>query len=129
VAGAAAVAGFLVWQHPADEAASVALAPAVTEEPTPTVTVAQVLPEPVVLPVEMSAPEPAAPRLESSNTSKPRFVVHEFVAASTPSRSFVSVTSPNTFSSPAYDASVQMVNTLTMGTGFRAGSATEAGRF
>lgn len=129
-AGAAAVAGFLVWQHPSQSSQTatetapadkpVAVAVAVPEHPSP-VSAIPVSPLP-----ESSAPVAA---YERPVTGETRFVVHEFVAAATPTRTFVSVSSPNSFSSPAYDASLQMVNALTAGSYNAAGVSTDAGRF
>ncbi len=130
-AGAAAVAGFLVLQHPGEKkvtapqtVATAAAAPAVTP-PGDDIVV------PVAPVITAQAPETPRPSFERPVTSETRFVVHEYVAAKAPARTFVSVNSPNTFSSPDYDASVQMVNTLTSGYGYnaRTGTAREAGSF
>jgi hypothetical protein len=73
--------------------------------------------------------EPAPPAFVRPVTSEPRFVVHEFAAATSPSRTYVSVTSPNTFSSSAYDASLQTVNTLSSGSARRTSAHPAAGNF
>lgn len=124
-AAVAAVAGFLVLQRPQETAPVVAPSVAV-EAPMPVLAALETPAAPVDLPLAEDRPAPA---FERPAMSEPRFIVHEFVATTAPARTFVSVTSPNTFSSPAYDASVQMVNTLTSGYGRRAATATEAGRF
>jgi hypothetical protein len=127
-AAVAAVVGFLALQRPSPSpTGTVALQPEAGPTPAPTIVADSTPVMAVETPVEARAIAPVAEQPVA--TGEPRFVVHEFVATSAPTRTFVSVTSPNTFSSPAYDASVQMVNTLTSGYGRRAVTATEAGRF
>jgi hypothetical protein len=129
LASAAAVAGFLVLQQPGseEETADVAVTADVS---TPAVTVAMSQPDvaAATLPVT-DEPLVPVPAFERPVTSETRLVVHEFVAATKPARTFVSVSSPNTFSSPAYDASLQMVNTLNTGSLHSAGMSSGAGRF
>lgn len=133
-AAAAAVGGFWVLQRPADDAAT----------PTQSVAAADVsIPvEPVLIEPALSAelpelaareprpaPAPAAALPPPSSTSEPRFVVHEFAASTAAPRTFVSVTSPHTFSSPTYDASLQTVNTLSSNSHRRASARAEAASF
>lgn len=129
-AAVAAVAGFLALQRSPQQASD--------STDVPASPMARVDPAPVHEPFVPEMPSvaisslPLAPEPEIAlpATGEPRFVVHEFVADAAPARTFVSVTSPNTFSSPAYDAArIQMVNTLTSAYSRRTASPTEAGRF
>jgi hypothetical protein len=117
VAAAAAIAGFLVWQRHPNEVIPTVTQAAMTDASSSTVPVVsfEVLPAAAPDPLETLEFETPAPVFIRPAVGEPRFVVHEFVASTNPSRTFISVTSPNTFSSPAYDASLQMVNTLTSG--------------
>jgi hypothetical protein len=128
-AATAAVAGFMALQRPTEKVTSTPEETAAMATPAVAPVVAEVAPS---LPTPVSAPEVSAeeePVFERPSTSEPRFVVNEFVTRSSPTRTYVTVTSPNTFSSPAYDASLQMVNSLTSGYSRRAGSSTAAGSF
>lgn len=130
-AAAAAIGGFLILQRPAEDipapvetaaAEPVALTlGSAAEYSTPAETVSV---------PEVASREPAAPVFVRPATSEPRFVVHEFAAATMPSRTFVSVTSPNTFSSsPDFEASLQTVNTLSSGSARRTSANPAAGNF
>jgi hypothetical protein len=127
----AAVAGFLVFQRQPNDARSSAV-PAVATDTispeTPVVALAD-LPAPAAAPEDALQTEAPVPAFVRPAVGEPRFVVHEFVASSNPSRTFVSVTSPNTFSAPGYDASLQMVNTLTPGSSHRTATRSGAGSF
>lgn len=131
VAAAAAVAGFLVLQRQPNDARSSAtqgVASDTNVSVAPTVALVDLPADPAEAPLALQRETPA-PVFVRPAVGEPRFVVHEFVASSSPSRTFVSVTSPNTFSSPAYDASLQMVNTLTSGVVRRAATRSGAGSF
>jgi hypothetical protein len=129
-AATAAVAGFMVLQRPTDTATSAPVETAAVATPVAAPVVAEVAPSPLIpISVPDVSAEEAPPVFERPSTIEPRFVVHAFVAKSSPARTYVSVTSPNTFSSPAYDASLQMVNSLTSGYSRRAGASTAAGSF
>jgi len=127
-AATAAIAGFMILQRPS----STVSLPEQTVATVPPAPVPVVVNEPVVLvPVSVDATVEDAPPVDfaRAETGEPRPVVHSLIAGTSPARTYVSVTSPNTFSSPAYDASLQMVNTLTSGYDRRAATSTGAGSF
>lgn len=127
-AAVAAVAGFMVLQHP-QSVESTAQAPVAAAEPVNLpATLIEVAPPPVA-PAVAARAEMQEPAFERATSGETRFVVHEFVASASPARTFVSVTSPNTFSAPAYDSSLQTVNTLTSGTSRYPSAREAAGSF
>jgi hypothetical protein len=130
-AATAAIGGFVVLQQRPDASptpqVTTVVAP-VQAEPTVVATQSDPLPEPALQAVEQEIV--AEPRFIRPTTSEPRYRVHEFATSSSPARTFVSVTSPNTFSLPAYEAALQTVNTLSSSTGGRASThAAPAGSF
>lgn len=131
LAVAAAVAGFLVLQRQPNDTRSSAVPAVATDASSPATPVVAFadLPATPAAPADELQTEAPAPVFVRPAVGEPRFVVHEFVASANPSRTFVAVTSPNTFSAPAYDASLQMVNTLTPGSSHRAATRSGAGSF
>lgn len=131
VAAAAAVAGFLVLQRQPHDTRTIpmqAMSADTTAFESSSGAVTESTPTAVETPA-IARDETPVPAFVRPSVGEARFVVHEFVASANPSRTFVSVTSPNTFSSPAYDESLQLVNTLTADSARRAATQSGAGSF